>query len=143
MPQFIESNSYLAGLASKQIGLTAATGALEIRLTNTPHDPSWTMISDLTVVTNHFADETLPITNDGNDIAGDGAQDAVVADKDFTSVGSDTGPFQRVYVVDPTATANQILGHGDFGSPQTVSAGADLEFRTSNANDVLFSLIAA
>jgi hypothetical protein len=143
MPQLVQLPGLWQGLRSGTLDLgVGGLSQLEIRLTNTPHNASWTQVSDAgfvsAVVANHFADEDLVISAAGNDIGGDGKEDVVVADKDFVSVGNPTGPFQYIYVVD--STSGLLLGYVDLGAEQTVTTGQSLQLRSSDASDRYFSI---
>lgn len=142
MSQLVQTPSFWQGIARKEVGFSVTTEQLEIRLTNTPHDPSWTKRTNAgfvaAVVPNNFADESLVISASAIDIGGEGGYDSVLTDKDFTSVGAPTGPFQYIYLVD--VSANWILGYFDLGSPQTLAADEILEVRTSDASDRIFAI---
>ena len=115
---FNKVNSFVENLAEKKIDLSGA--ALTIALTNTPHNASWSQLSDLTEVS--YADcssRVLTVSSSGQT---GGTYKLVLADLTLTSSGT-VGPFRYIYIYDDDSTDDKLIAYYDYGSEVTLASG--------------------
>lgn len=133
MASFNKINAFVEALAEKKHNL--GSDQLIVVLTNTAPDAADAILADLTQISYTNLSSRNITTSASAQTSG--TYKLTLADLILTASGGTVGPFQYVYLVNDTATDDDLIGYYDYGSALTLQDGDSLTVDFDGAAGVL------
>ena len=122
MATFSKFNSFVEALAEKVHNLGSDT--LKVMLTNSAPSAANTVKANITEIAagNGYTAGGIAVTVVSSGQVG-GTYKLIVSEDTITASGGSIGPFRYVVLYNDTATNDELIAYGDYGSAITLSNG--------------------